>query len=234
MSSMIAKRIVICTVLLLCLQVGCTGLPQYAQPHISPVSGPMPVHVIPYRNLLKSDFQAKELPEYIREHSHKLNAHTSVSIRPVSQSKYIVTSSDFYGAQVYFASVEQLAFEAVMIPERSWWNPAAPRRKDKYILQHEQIHFALMEVTARRLSEKAMDESASLIAIDSSYEAARAGLLTIIETWIKDAQVAALEEHTAFDEETSQFHSPKDQQRWYDEVVKMLKKHPPLAPSTNH
>jgi len=176
------NRTVLCILLLLFLLAGCSGLPHYAQPHISPISGPLPAHVVTYRALIKEDFQAKELPEYIREHSDKLNAHTSVSIRPVPQSKYIISAAEYYGSRVYFASVGQLAFEALMIPERSWWNPAAPERKKSYILQHEQIHFALLEVTARRLSEKTAAQSESLIVIESSYEAARSGLLRIVQT----------------------------------------------------
>ena len=233
MFSTITKRSLLLAITLLGLLSGCAGLPHYAQPHISPIVGPLPENVVTYRDLNRKDFQAMSLPDHIKEYSKRLNAHTAVSIRPVSQSKYIVSSTYYNGHKVYSGYVEQLVFEAVMIPDRSWWNLDAPKNRERYILQHEQIHFALMERSARKLTEKAAAESASLIAFDSSYDAARKSLVEIVGNMIKESQLLSLHEHTMFDEETSQFYSPKDQQRWYDEVTKWLEENPkPTIPPT--
>jgi hypothetical protein len=102
------------------------------------------------------------------------------------------------------------AFRAVMKPECSFWNdtvgplgtlgglagasvlPGIPTQQpDWYTLQHEQIHFAIMEVAARRLSTRiaeipAADRTAP--SIESAYR------LTLSHTQ---------ERHAKFDAETS-------------------------------
>jgi hypothetical protein len=57
-----------------------------------------------------------------------------------------------FGQSYFFGRIDHLAFEAVMIPERSWWNPAIQANMTGYVLQHEQIHFALTELAARKLT----------------------------------------------------------------------------------
>ncbi len=84
-------------------------------------------------------------------------------MRPVAVTcAYVVASQDARifpepatdptGADGYRARIEGLRFDALMSRSCSWWNPdnaVSPA----YVLQHEQIHFDIFEVTERRLNQ---------------------------------------------------------------------------------
>jgi hypothetical protein len=42
-----------------------------------------------------------------------------------------------YGQSYFFGRIERLGFEAVMLPDQSWWNPKMPPNMRGYVLQHE-------------------------------------------------------------------------------------------------
>jgi len=201
--------------------VGCAGLPDYAKPLLFSVAENLPSNVIGYRDLDKGDFQAKELPVSLKDYAKKLNAHTAASIRPTLHSKYFVSLANFAGKQWYLGHVKELSFEAVMIPGRSWWNPTLRKSLESYVLQHEQIHFALMEIAARKLSDKA--EAIDIEVFEASFDEAKQSLKEKIEILIAETLQAVIKEHIAFDENTSQFHDPEKQQWWYDQVTTKLK-----------
>lgn len=197
---------------------GCSVLPEYGQPYINQGVA-LPLHVVPYRDLTIADFQAKNVPDRIKDHAKKLNAHTAVSIRPIPGTKYTITTAHIHNKQIYYGRVENLAFEAVMIPEHSWWNPRMAKKRESYVLQHEQIHFALMEVAARRLTQKAAEESELLNVYEASFDAAKQKLSAIYTSWLEESREKVLKEHTSFDEDTSMIYAPRTQQRWYDRVT---------------
>ena len=200
----------------------CATLPDYARPRLYHNEKILTSEVISYRDLTKDDFQAKELPENMTRHIQNLNAHTAVSIRPSPRSRYLITSFDYYGQTVYSGRVEQLSFEAVMIPRKSWWKPTLPKNREAYVLQHEQIHFALMEIAARQLNQKAEKESATLTIFDEDAATTQQRLQKTVQDWIKQSQEALLKRHTAFDEDTSLRYNPKRQRWWYNKVSKQL------------
>ena len=78
------------------------------------------------------------------------------------------------GSVFYRSGATRLRFFAQMDRNCSWWNPGEVGLPDDYILEHEQIHFALFELEARRLNESAAEigEAVSVTA-DSKEEAAR-------------------------------------------------------------
>jgi hypothetical protein len=112
------------------------------------------------------------------------------------------------------------AFRAVMNPGCSFWNktgkvttlgglsavsviPFLPTQQpDWYVLQHEQIHFAIMEVTARRLSQQIAEmpaEQRTTSAIERAYRLALA---------------QADERHAQFDAATSGTFDPQKLGAW--------------------
>ena len=209
-------------VLILLFAGACAQLPDYAQPHLQQNTGPLPLNVITYRDLTRKDFQAAELPPHLQGHAKRLNAHTAVSIRPVSTSRYLISSALYHDQNLYYGRVERLSFEAVMIPENSWWNPHLKKVREAYVLQHEQIHFALMEIAARRLNAEVVREKATLTLFDSSYEAVRTKLVERVNELMKESRKEVLKEHTAFDEETSMRYDQKVQQGWWERVTAQL------------
>ena len=218
-----SKKLLLINVVILLVFIGsCARLPDYAQPHFYERTDPLPLSVITYRDLTKADFQSKELPGYLQDHMERVGAHTAVSIRPAPTSKTLVSSGEIYGQHVYFGSINQLSFEAVMIPEESWWNPHLRKGREGYVLQHEQIHFALMEIAARKLTVQVVKEKNNLMVIASSFEAVKKGLMEKINELIAVSRTKVLEEHTVFDEATSMHYNPKDQKKWWKRVTTEL------------
>ena len=200
----------------------CVRLPDYAQPHFYQNTDPLPRNVITYRNLTRADFQAKEPPSHLQDHTKHLNAHIVTSIRVAPMSRFSVSSTTIYGQEIYSGQMEEWSFEAVMSPANSWWNPHLEKGRDGYVLQHEQIHFALTEIDARRLTLTAAGERAALTVFDSSIAAVKKGLMEKINALITASRDDLLKEQTAFDQDTSMRYSPKTQQKWWQRVTEEL------------
>jgi hypothetical protein len=109
-----------------------------------------------------------------------------------------------------------------MLPQRSWWSRTLAKDKETYVLQHEQIHFALMEVAARQLNRRAAKEQDQLTVCAADSETAQARLSATIDRWIADSQDETLKLHEDFDEATSRLYAPKVQQWWYDRAMMEL------------
>jgi hypothetical protein len=199
---------------------GCAQLPEFAKPHLSSQPFDPSVEFLSYRQLTIDDFKAVTPSDTIKDHKHMINAHTSVSLRPVTEIQYII-SPPHNNFGLYKAYLQELAFKAVMVPTRSWWNPQLAPEKTKYVLQHEQIHFALMEIAARDLNKKL---STSVGETVSGYDRkiVEKLLLDAVDKKITTAQKEILKEHTAFDEDTSLYYDQRRQQEWYDNSLKKL------------
>jgi len=55
----------------------------------------------------------------------------------------------------YLVHIRHLRFMAQILPDCSWWNPQTRTRDMRRVLEHEQIHFALIEIGARQLDRHA-------------------------------------------------------------------------------
>ena len=201
----------------------CSHLPEYARPYIGSepydLSG---TQVITYRKLSRTDFRALRLPDKLKKHGEKLNAHTALSFRPVADSKYLISSTYYNNQLRYYGRVENLRFEAVMIPVNSWWKPDLAVGRHEYVLQHEQIHFALMELTARRLTERAIREKGTFTVVNTTHKEVRKELVDKVNTLIKSTRKELFEEHSAFDRDTSQVFNPLLQNWWFEKVTSRL------------
>jgi hypothetical protein len=157
--------------------------------------------VVGYRLLAKEDFQAARSSRVWGNIAHGAEICTN-----------IVPAPDFEGTG---------AFRAVMQPRCSFWNetvgslgtlgglaavsvvPGLPTQQpDWYVLQHEQIHFAIMEVAARRLSRR-IEEIPASSRSDSAIQRAHALALAHAE-----------ERHAKFDAATSGTFDPPRLGAW--------------------
>jgi hypothetical protein len=216
-------KYIILTQLLLIL-FGCAQLPEYAKPHLVEPENRQTLKKpgFTYRALTIDDFQAQSLPENLVSHTQNIAAHACCQIRTTKDTKYKITRGYLNQQIHYFGSLKYVAFEAVMIPDCSWLNPRVAEGKLDYVLQHEQIHFALMELAARELTREAKAEAQNFIAIQSSYSAAQGEIAAKIQEMVRSANEAVLKKHTAFDEETSLYFDPASQQRWLERVEAQL------------
>jgi hypothetical protein len=208
-------------ILLLALLIaGCARLPEYARQHFhkleeaSASSG----EGFRYRALTVEDFKAPSLSPPYEEYNHHINAHSCISIRPSETSKVRITQCVYGGKMFFVGSITEVQFEAVFVPACSWWNPEVPGNRRSYVLQHEQIHFALAELAARRLTREAREELKNFLAIDATYQNVQDELREKVDTLTREAMAASFEEHTDFDEDTSLYYDPRAQRWWLEEV----------------
>lgn len=199
----------------------CSRLPEYSRPRIETDSAAFSLEGIPYRALTPADFQATTLPVDLREHDLHLNAHTSVAIRTRPGARYVI-SPQVDKKDDHCAHAENLAFQALMIPEKSWWSPTLAKDRQPYVLQHEQVHFALMEIAARRLNRRIKVEGERLSYCEADQETVIKRLSARIDAWLADSEAESLRWHREFDEATSQLYAPRMQQWWYERVVREL------------
>jgi len=169
------------------------------------------------------DFHAYSLVEPMMEHAGKINAHAAIQIRVTADSSLRMTQSHLYGQAYFFGSIERIGFEAVMLPERSWWNPGIPAGLRAYVLQHEQIHFALTEIAARRLTNESREWASQVLAVKPTLQEVRSELARQIQDKINATMEESLKRQSEFDEDTSLFYNPRRQQWWYWTVEDELK-----------
>jgi len=211
------------------LIAGCARLPEYARPQFhQPEGGSLSDgEGFGYRALTVEDFQAGALPPQYNQYNHHINAHSCISIRTSENSRVRITQGVYGGETFFVGSFPEVGFEAVFVPACSWWNPEVPPARRAYVLQHEQIHFALAELAARRLTREAREELKTYLAVNATYKAVQDELRAKLETLTRDAMQASFEEHTDFDEDTSLYFDPRAQRWWREEVEGRLAEEPP-------
>jgi hypothetical protein len=205
---------------------GCAQLPEYARPHLREIDHKQGAlkKGFTYRQLTVDDFQALELPANIEPHAKNIAAHACCRIRAAKDSKFTITHGYLNQQIYYFGTIKYIAFEAVMIPECSWLNPRVSEEKLKYVIEHEQIHFALMEIAARKLTREVKKETKNFIAIQLTYKDTHEEISAKIKDMVRTANQAVLKEHTSFDEDTSLYFDPEAQRRWLDRIEEQLLK----------
>lgn len=215
---------------LLALSQACSALPGYAAPS-GGMLDPNAVNrgdLIAYRQLQRSDFKAKQPPRESAAHAIKLGAITCAYLltTPATTIQLIEKRSGD-GESDFTASIKDLGFVAYMDRDCSWWNPAEPASRQAYLLQHEQTHFALTELTARQLNARVPEITAQLTTRGETLEKTQASLSSELEELISDAHDDLLKVNLSFDEATSAKHDPKAQQIWADRVTRQLAALPP-------
>jgi len=201
----------------------CSPLPHYALPQTRMADKRVTGEVIKYRTLTIADFRSFLPPDQIEEHYHKINAHTAVILQLRAGAKIVIerlpATSLGLSYRVYGTD---LAFDAVMVPGRSWWNPDVSRKLTGYVLQHEQIHFALMEITARKLNKQLAREKEAFDVFTNDPGEAKKQIVSRVDKMLAQANEQTLRDHTAFDEDTSGIIDRKAQNRWYARVTDQL------------
>ena len=214
---------------LLLLFFGCAQLPEYARPHIIEIDNKQELlkKGFTYRQLTVDDFQALKLPANIEPHAKNIAAHACCRIRVAKDSKFTIIRGNLNQQIHYFGSIKYIAFEAVMIRyDRFEEREILPLMNDLEP-EHEQIHFALMEIAAIKLTREAKEETKNFMAIQSTYKDAQDEISAKIRDLVRSANEAVLKEHTAFDEDTSLYFDPESQRRWLERVEDELLKSTP-------
>jgi hypothetical protein len=128
----------------------CSTLPKYAEPKFSIIDDDADLSdAISYRKLKRADFKGTQPPQGFDE---RMAAVTCVYTEPKIDKQAIEVRTDQTG-QLFHVAVNNVQYRALMNRNCSWWNPDTIDSLEDYVLEHEQIHFALSEIAARRWSE---------------------------------------------------------------------------------
>jgi hypothetical protein len=199
-------------------------LPDYAKPKQlgSDPAALDGADTIEFRVLGRVDFKGSSPPPQFGEAGGRLKAATCAYLRSSPDLQIAVIGT---GEGRYEASVRNLHFFAIMDRGCSWWNP----RQDSsvpasYVLQHEQIHFAIMELQARRMNAQVEEIAAAARATDSSADGARRACEAQLSAALQSHVDQALEVSTRFDEDTSMGGNERRQNDWYRRVHDELRR----------
>jgi hypothetical protein len=192
----------------------CSALPEHARPRVELMDSAAyrPLDVIRYRQISREDFRADSPPESVAEHAAASGAYTCANLVPDAETQVRVVATREPGT--YLATLVEARFHAEMDRACSWWNPRGTRLPSAYVLQHEQIHFALVEIHARRLSA----EVQRLRLETDSPRSAHQELQRRYDALVRAAVARLLRDNTDFDEDTSARYEPERQSRWLARV----------------
>jgi hypothetical protein len=202
----------------LLLAPACARLPDYAMPRVEVVEAAQLAKTdgIPYRKLTRGDFRATQAPIASASHAAQMSAFTCANVVPKGDIQMELRQRSAAGD--FVARSTGASFVARMDRNCSWWNPAPSDEASNYILQHEQIHFAIAELAARDLTKQVRQLSAT----GDSPEQAAAALQRAVDAVFRDVVHEMTERNADFDRDTSGRHDPELQQSWYDRVSREL------------
>lgn len=211
--------------LLLAAVLGCSKLPDYAAPQAS-MSQRSEIDlsdVIGYRTLTREDFKGEKAPFATEEESKKLGAQVCANLLPPAEMEILVRwTKPASGEATYEARLKDVPYyTAVMNRKCSWWNPKSTNPVD-YQLEHEQIHFALAEISARRLNAAAPEMVNEIHATGASAEAVQEDVKEQVNQVLRDETARLVERNHAFDLDTSLGFDPKKQSEWRRTVEREL------------
>jgi hypothetical protein len=178
--------------------------------------------LIRHRTLERADFKAEQPPLGTSgRDNYELAAITCVQVRTdpnVSMQVGSIVEAD--GDERYEGWLGHLRFRAFMDRDCSWWNPGT--RNPEYTLQHEQIHFAIREISARRLNQDAEKLVTELHVTADSEEEVVQELKARVAALFNEHNEAALERTRTFDGDTSYGRNDERQRQWWREVEREL------------
>lgn len=206
------------------LFLGCSQLPTFAAPSKgaldpSAVDG---ADLITYRDLSRDDFLAKAPPADRAEHADKLGALTCAYIVTTPGTGYEMRELRNKGTSRFTVRFNHVELVAHMDRNCSWWNDGNTPEEESYVLQHEQIHFALTEVEARRRNKQGRKLVQTWSEEHATAQAAEDAVRARLRAFVDEAMEDLIEVNTAFDKETSVERSPERQQKWFARVNAQL------------
>jgi hypothetical protein len=207
------------------LGLGCSALPDSAAPKGGVVAASEldDSDVIPYRALTRADFRGTSVPGPFAAVADRVGAATCGQVRTTDDTQIFVQGVTPPGGETrYFAKVKRLRFRALMDRSCSWWNDKVAAFAPDYVLEHEQIHFALYELGARKLNEQVEDLVEDVENEGSDVESVQAHAEGAINGALEDAVGEILDQNREFDEDTSLGYQPARQKEWLSRVTARL------------
>ncbi len=182
---------------------------------------------IPYKALTRDDFRAAKRPDGVADMHGRLGALTCVDLT-THPDLFIRATSEGNDAQPgrVQARVHNLTFMASMDRDCSWWNPQHVGLPHEYILEHEQIHFALFEIAARRLNQQAAGIQERVEAVARTQDEAIDEVQRRLDAELRAAFEQVKLRSDDLDRQTSFAYRRARQRWWYRQVDEELSRLP--------
>jgi hypothetical protein len=205
---------------------GCARLPEYAAPKGGVVDAGQldSTDVIGYRELTRADFRGIQAPTEFAAVAHRVGAATCGQVRTTADTTFLLNwrQDSPTSPKRHWVEVKKLGFMALMDRRCSWWNDKLAARAPAYVLQHEQIHFALYELGARKLNASVDSIKRDMTARGKSQEEVQAIAQRALSAALTQATEDLLDRNRDFDQDTSLGYRPDRQRAWLKKVLAEL------------
>ncbi len=198
-------------------------LPEYAAPKGGIVDAAQAdvSDVITYRLLTREDFKATEAPPEFAAVAKSVGAATCAYLLTSGNTSLRIQERPGAASDERFeAHIESLEFSTLMNRKCSWWNEQA-QFSQAYVLEHEQIHFALYELGARhcnRLVPAAKEQMLRAPSVEAARDLGNREIQKVLQSCLDHT----LQENRRFDEDTSMGYAPDRQKAWLGKVTAEL------------
>ncbi len=181
----------------------------------------LPGSVIRHRQLLHEDFLAEAVHENLDiqtdDEDFEPGAHVSVSIACITVIRIKEPAADTFEARLY-----GLRYVALLDRNMSWWNSEADHISEEWTLRHEQVHFDLAEVEARRLTRGAGALQKQLVGRGTTPEGAVADLQGLWDAHMEEVRIAFRDLEMSYDRETAHGRNLSKQTEWFTRAKRGL------------
>jgi hypothetical protein len=186
--------------------------------------GPDATDTIRYREITPSDFRGAAPPPEFADHARVVGA--AFCGRIVLSPEARIVAYPVHPSQPgtpFVATMENMSFRAEMDRACSWWNQRSPATSMyQTLLQHEQIHFAISELAARRLTVQAQSWMTGWRHVAASADEAIAAGSSFVERALHELSADVTRRNEAFDRETSFMTNQQRQLYWFFQVRREL------------
>lgn len=216
------------------LLLGCaSSLPEYASPkgRVVAATDLDSSDVVSYRRLSRSDFRGTQAPKEFAQVAGRVGAATCGQVRTTTDTEFLLKwrQESPTSPKQHWVEIKKLGFMALMDRRCSWWNEPMAARRPSYVLEHEQVHFALYELGARKLNASADSIKQSMISSGSSQEAVERHAQQALGRALVKATEELVERNRDFDQDTSLGYRPDRQREWLRKVRDELAATQPYA-----
>jgi hypothetical protein len=176
-------------------------------------------NAIEYRALTRADFLSSTRPE-IDSEGYVIRAYTCTMLMATPDTWINAVSRQTpAGEPAFGVTFKALGFRALMNRDCSWWNDEGTVDA-AYVLEHEQIHFAISELGARHLNANATQIASELEGkppAASDTDALKRAQAAVERVLIQQGALVKARD-VAFDNETSYGFNPERQKLWLGQV----------------
>jgi hypothetical protein len=201
--------------------------PQPMPPQASRVAVTDGPDLVGYRALTREDFRSSTPPPGADSGRGHVAAATCAYLVYSPELRFRAVREP--GQSDFEVQVENLQFFARMNPSCSWWDDRRPYVDPAYVLQHEQIHFAIVELVARDLNRRSTEIVERMRTRAATGEAALAAAKREFNAEFEAAIQRTLERGRSFDLETSLGFKPEQQAAWAQRIEQELAETAPAA-----